>query len=299
MQMKKRKVRWTGFFGKSPTLGGGLPQETKTQMITRMPPGGRDGYFCVTPWLISVTCTCLFFVCFPSSLAADSPAGSWVNGITEAINDVTLSAPSAGIIGKRPVQEGDFVKVGQIVLELDKRLEELEVSRRKFVVDLKRTDVENSKKLFEKTISLSKEEMDKKIMEFSVADAEHELAKEVLNRRLIVAPFEGTVVGLSLNVGEACEAQQHLVRVVDIRKCYFICNIEARAGYTLRPGQNVKLEIEAGDKFAEFSGTVFFVSPVVDPASGLMRVKIVFDNPEGKIRPGVAGKMLLPEGKNA
>lgn len=234
----------------------------------------------------------------PSSPQAAEESG-WVTGITEAINDVTLSAPASGIIGKRPLKEGDFVTAGETILELDKRLEELEVNRRKFVLDLKKTDMENSKKIFEKTISLSREEMDKKITEYSVADAEYELAKEQLKRRLIVAPFDGTVTAVLLDVGEACQAQQALVRLVDTRKCYFICNVEAKAGYSLKVGQTIKLEIEAGDKMENFSGTVFFVSPVVDPASGLMRVKIVFDNPEGKIRPGVAGRMLLQERKNA
>jgi len=107
------------------------------------------------------------------------------------------------------------------------------------------------------------------------------------------------VTPVLLDVGEACQAQQALVRLVDTRKCYFICNVEAKAGYSLKVGQAIKLEIEAGDRMENFSGTVFFVSPVVDPASGLMRVKIVFENPEGKIRPGVAGRMLLQEKKNA
>ncbi len=224
---------------------------------------------------------------------------NWVTGITEAINDVTLSAPASGIIGKRPLKEGDFVTAGETILELDKRLEELEVNRRKFVLDLKKSDMENSQKIFEKTISLSREEMDKKITEYSVANAEYDLAKEQLKRRFIVAPFDGTVTAVMLDVGEACQAQQALVRLVDTRKCYFICNVEAKAGYFLKTGQPVKLEIEAGDRMENFSGTVFFVSPVVDPASGLMRVKVVFDNPEGKIRPGVAGRMLLQERKNA
>src|SRR6476620_5261056 len=85
--------------------------------------------------------------------AADSPGSAWVNGITEAINDVTLSAPSAGIISKRPFKEGDSVKAGETIVELDKRLEELEVGRRKYVLDLKKTDMDTSKKIFEKTIS--------------------------------------------------------------------------------------------------------------------------------------------------
>src|SRR5436190_627912 len=238
----------------------------------------------------------LFFA--PRSIYGAEESG-WFSGITEAINDVTLSAPASGIIGKRPLKEGDFVTAGETILELDKRLEELEVNRRKFVLDLKKSDMENSKKIFEKTISLSREEMDKKITEFSVADAEYELAKEQLKRRSVVAPFDGTVTAVMLDVGEACQAQQALVRLVDTRKCYFICNVEAKAGYSLKTGQIMRLVIEAGDKMETFSGTVYFVSPVVDPASGLMRVKVVFDNPEGKIRPGVAGRMLLQERKNA
>lgn len=239
----------------------------------------------------------LFAACLGPAARAQN--GQWISGITEAINDVALSAPAAGIVGSRPVKEGDFVKAGQTILELDKRLEELEVNRRKFVLDLRRTELESSKKLFEKTISLSREEMDKKITEFAVAEAEFELAKEQLDRRLIVAPFDGTVTVLTLDVGEACQAQQALARLVDTRRCYFICNVEAKAGHTLKAGQSVKLEIEAGDRTAPFAGTVFFVSPVVDPASGLMRVKIVFENPENQIRPGVAGRMLLEERKDA
>ena len=246
----------------------------------------------VRRWLLGLL-TSAFFL--PGLVAQET----WVEGITEAISDVTLSAPSAGIISIRPVKEGDFVKAGTILLELDKELEVLEVTRRKSVLDLRTTDMENSKKLFEKTISLSREEMEKKITEHAVAQAEYDLAKEQLKRRHLAAPFDGTVTALLLDVGESCPAQQPLVRLVDTRKCYFISNVEARSGYGIHPGQSVRLEIDAGQEPALFTGTVFFVSPVVDPASGLMRVKVVFENPEGKIRPGVAGRMLLPENKDA
>jgi RND family efflux transporter MFP subunit len=247
------------------------------------------------PWIATLLVAVLSLV----GRVDAAEAGTWVTGITEALNDVTLSAPAAGIISKRPFKEGDSVKAGDVIVELDKKLEELEAERRKYVLDLKKTDMETSQKIFEKTISLSREEMNKKVTEYSVAEAEHALAKEQLLRRSIYAPFDGTITQLTLQVGEACQAQQALVRMVDTRKCYFICNIEGKAGYGLKPGQTVKLEIEAGEKPVAFDGTVFFVSPVVDPASGLMRVKVVFENPQGKIRPGAAGKMLLQESKDA
>jgi RND family efflux transporter MFP subunit len=248
------------------------------------------------PWL-AARLAAILICALCNVFAAES--GTWVNGITEAINDVTLSAPTAGIISKRPFKEGDSVKAGDAIIELDKKLEELEVNRRKYVLDLKKTDMETSKKIFEKTISLSREEMDKKVTEYSVAEAEHALAQEQLQRRLVVAPFDGTIAVLTFQVGEACQAQQALVRLVDTRQCFFICNIEAKTGYGLKLGQTLKLEVEAGEKPVNFEGTVSFVSPVVDPASGLMRVKVVFDNPEGKIRPGAAGRLLLQERKDA
>jgi RND family efflux transporter MFP subunit len=231
---------------------------------------------------------------------AHAQSGNWATGITEAINDVTLSSSLPGILGNRVVKEGDFVKAGTPVVDLDKRLEELEVERRKYVLDLKKTDLDSTKTLFEKkAISVSREEMDKKVAEFAVAQVEFELAKEQLRRRQLAAPFDGVVAALLVDPGEACQAQQPLVRVVDIRKCYFIANIDAKAGYKLKVGQPIKLEIEAGDKPETFSGTVNYIAPVVDPASGLLRIRVVFDNPEGKIRPGVAGRMLVEEGKNA
>ena len=222
----------------------------------------------------------------------------WVNGITVSINDATLGTSLAGIIGKRPCKEGDFVKQGQVVIELDNKLEELEVARRKEVMDLKKTDLDSTRALTQKSaISVSKEELDKKISEYSVAAVEYELAKEQLRKRQIFAPFEGSITELFLQVGEACQAQQPMVRLVDTRHCYFVSNVDAKAGYALKAGQTVKLEVEAGASPVAFQGTVSFVAPVVDPASGLLKVKVVFENPEGKIRPGAAGRMLLGESK--
>ena len=63
-----------------------------------------------------------------------------------------------------------------------------------------------------------------------------------------------------------------MVRIVDTRQCYFVSNVEAKAGHNLKPGQQVKLEIDAGGGEAvRIAGKISFVSPVVDPASGLIR----------------------------
>ena len=57
-----------------------------------------------------------------------------ITGITEPIADVTLSASVPGIVSAWKFKEGDSVRQGDTIIELDKKLEELEGDR--LIVDL-------------------------------------------------------------------------------------------------------------------------------------------------------------------
>src|SRR3954466_2599264 len=224
---------------------------------------------------------------------------TWVSGITEAVDDATLSSSVLGIIRSRPFQEGARVNKGDVILNLDNRLEELEVVRKKLIRDHAKTELNRAKALAEKSdVSITKEELDKKRAEFEVAAADFDYAQEQLDRRKIVAPFSGIISEYHLKVGEGCQALQPLVRIVDPRRCHLVVYVDAQIGIRLKQGDEAQLEIESGRTMAPFRGQIDFVSPVADPASGLMKAKIVFEN-DGKTRPGVAGRMLLPKEPNA
>lgn len=239
-------------------------------------------------------------------------------GVTEPFLDVTTSASVAGNITRLNVKEGDFVKKGQALLELEKRQEELEVQRRKLIMESKaevnaaaaraetlKADAESTRKLYEATKSVSKDDLAKKDLEYKMAAAEvdrlqmtearevieYDMAREVLRERTLVSPLDGYVVELFRDVGESCKAQDPLVRLVDTRQFYFVSNVEAKAGYRLQLGQTIRVDVDVGKTVATFTGKISFVSPVVDPASGLMKVKVLCLNPDGKVRPGVAGTM--------
>ncbi len=225
--------------------------------------------------------------------AATSQAAESAPGITEPILDVTLSTPVPGIVTTRKFKEGDFIKEGELLLELDKQIEVLEADRRRVVRDQKKSDFDGTAKLFKSTAGVSKEELEKKEAEYRVAAVEYDMAVEGLRRRQLISPLAGTIVEINLEVGEACQAYQPLARVVDTRRCYFVTNIEARHAAKLKKGQDARLELDSAPAPTAVSGTVDFVSPVVDPASGLQRVKVIFENADGKIQPGIAGKLLL------
>lgn len=214
-----------------------------------------------------------------------------VNGITEPFMDVTLGASVAGIIHAELFKEGETVKKGDIILELDKRLEELEVERRKAVMNQNKMEFESTRALTQTTKSVSKEEFAKKEAEYNIAVAEHGVALEQLAHRQIVAPFSGVITDVLLRPGAACAPYEPLVRVVDTSRCYFIGQVEGRNASSLRLEQEVKVLVDGST--TPVKAKICFISPVVDPASGLAKIKAIFDNADGKIRPGLAAKMTV------
>lgn len=219
---------------------------------------------------------------------------SWATGVTEPIHDVTMAFPVVGVVATRPVAEGSGVTNGQVVIELDKQLEQLDVERKRLARDLASGELDRLSSLAKRNaISVSREEIDKKKAEFDIARVDLDLASAVLRRRQLLAPFDGQVALFHKDVGEKCEEQHPVVRIVDTRRCLLVANVEPRLAAGLRTGQRVAVEIEAGDARLQREATVTFVSPVVDAASGLLRIKAEFDNADGKVRPGVPGHIRL------
>ena len=219
---------------------------------------------------------------------------TWITGVTEPIKDVTLAFPIVGVVGARPLEEGTPVRKDQVVIELDKQLEELDMERKRLARELAASELERLKSLAQRNaISVSKEEIEKKRSEFEITKVDHELAGAVLKRRQLLSPIDGQVAQFYKDVGEKCEDQQPVVRIVDTRRCHLVANLEPRLAQSLRLNQKVSVEVLVGESPVTVEATLIYLSPVADAASGLLRIKALFENPEGRIRPGVAGRIRI------
>jgi len=245
-----------------------------------------------------------------------------VSGLTEPLHDVSLSFEIDGKISKIHFREGAYVEKNATIMVLNKWLEELEVKRNRLIWESK-VEVESAAErvktleklyrstveLFENTGSVSKDEVEKLELEYKLAVAEHqrlaiaeerekieyEMARAKLNKLILRSPISGVVSDLALDEGESCESRQPVVRVVNTSRCLMVCNIDASLDVVVKKGQAVDLSIQVGSGYVNKKGKIIFVSPVVDPASGLYQVKAAFDNKKRTIKPGVEGYMLLPK----
>jgi membrane fusion protein (multidrug efflux system) len=216
-----------------------------------------------------------------------------VRCLTEPFGDVEMSTIVPGNVAVVYYGEGNFVEKGEIILELDSSTEQLDIRRRAVLVDTLKASLDRSEMLLKNTSSISMEEVDEARGEFQMATIELEIARDSLSKRQLKAPFPGFVIELPIEVGEYCEPPQIILRMVDTRQFYCVANVEPKAVAQLKEGDPVIFVSNRGLEMGEMEGRIVFVSPVLDPASGLLRIKAIFSNPDGSVRPGEGGFLEL------
>jgi RND family efflux transporter MFP subunit len=229
-------------------------------------------------------------ICAASGLSALAGALLTVDGITEPFTDVQLGFADAGIIRHQFFKEGDAIQKGDVILELDKNLEALEVEKSKATMEQDKMIFETTSNLSETTKSVSREDLAKARADYEVSAAEYGIAVQQLADRQLMAPFTGRIVEILLKPGAAVAPYQPLVRVVDTSRCYFVGHIDGKEASVLQLDEPVQIQSDGGQTV---QAKICFISPVVDPASGLARIKALFDNADGKIRPGIAATMTV------
>ena len=245
-----------------------------------------------------------------------------ISGFTEPAQDSALGLSINGRVTTIKVTEGEKVKQGQLLLQLDQDLEQLEVKRRKLIwkskveiesvalqVKTLQNHLNSTRDLYQSTGSIPREELENKELEhaFAVAELdrlktteqreeiEYNTARQQLAKRNLYAPFTGQIAEIMIGIGENCEEDTPLIRLVDNSHGYFIANVEMEIAANLTLGQQVQLQLQSGTDPIDIEAKLIFISPLIDPASGLRKIKVEFANQEQKIVPGVAGLMFLPE----
>lgn len=239
-----------------------------------------------------------------------------LKGIVYPIDDVELSLPVDGVLMTLEIKEGDQVKKHQRLLLLDDRLQRLEAQRRKMIwqdasqtqtmeknVALLQDLVKTKKDLYERTKTVSRSELQNAQMQLNQMmgelatlkankareKIEYDIAKETLSSYALTSPIDGRVVEIIPAVGEWVQTGKPVIRVVNTAVCHLEIDVDLSTVRQLQAKpDDIQLTIPAGDKDIVKKGRIAFVSAIADTSSGLVRMKIYFDNQDGAVVPGVS-----------
>ncbi len=216
--------------------------------------------------------------------------------------EVTLSAQRTGRVIKLPVKEGDIVKAGALIAQLD--LTEEAVQTENVLEQSKATyheadmNMKRMQGLFDKGM-IAQQDLDASRRAYEVAKSQYEAAQEddrvKKDYSIIRAPFDGVVSKKYTEVGELLLPGKQIATIVNPDRIYVLATIDEVDVGRLRLGQQVGITVDAfpGERFM---GRIKRISPIVSGGKLETRtadVWIYFDEKEPRIKPGMSADVEI------
>jgi RND family efflux transporter MFP subunit len=233
----------------------------------------------------------------------DVPVQLEATGTVTALNSVDVKAQVASIVTRVHVREGQFVKAGEPLFTLDARNDEANLGKAQAqlqkdlasLADAQR-QLARSRELFAQNfISQGAVDTNQALVEAQQAGvaadrAAIESARVALSYSRIHAPQAGRIGQVSVVVGSNVQPNgTTLVTITQLDPIAVGFGLPQRnlpdALAALRDGGG-KVHAVLPDGRGALTGKLQFVDNAVDPGTGTVRVKAVFDNKEQKLWPG-------------
>lgn len=234
-------------------------------------------------------------------------------GSLKTLEDVTISPKRAGIIEKIFVKEGDRVKKGQILVQLndvDARLQvemsEARVKEAEASLETDRTTLARYQKLFETKV-IPQQTYDDLILKvkldearLNLARAELNLARQNLSDHQIVSPIDGVINVKIAALGEHVNVapKDEILKIVQMDPLELEFYVPENLATMVRLGTRLEFTVKAfsGERF---SATLRFISPTADPSTRNVRMKALVQNPHHRLKPGFFTEVSIRTGANS
>lgn len=228
--------------------------------------------------------------------AATVTAGKMTTRITalgtlQADQSVVIQPEIAGKVVRVGFREGEKVKAGTVLVELDRSILAAEQQQAKSALDLAEVNYRRADTLSKQGIGTTRSR-DEAVMAYQTAVAENELTKARLQKTTIVAPFDG-VVGLSdVTIGRFLNVGDRIVNLESIDPLKVDFRVPELFLPALRIGQGITLTIDAYPG-RSFEGKVYAIDPLVDVNGRAVKLRARVTNADGALKPGLFARIEL------
>ncbi|HET7795126.1 MAG TPA: efflux RND transporter periplasmic adaptor subunit [Rhizobacter sp.] len=224
-------------------------------------------------------------------------------GTVSALNSVEVRPQVASTIAKVHIREGQFVKAGELLFTLDARADEVNVTKARAqlakdqaaLADAQRQLTRSRELLEQNFVSQGAVDTNLTLVESAQAvvaadRAAVDAALVALGYNRIVSPTAGRAGAINVFAGSYVQpAGTPLVTITQIDPIAVSFNLPQRnlddARQALRGGGG-RVTAVLPEGRGSLTGKLQFVDNLVDPNSGTVKVKAVFDNREEKLWPG-------------
>ena len=239
--------------------------------------------------------------------------------------DIDIRPQVTGFITKVHVDEGQHVRKGQVLFTLDQVTFQAAVDQAQAAVNNAQTAVntakmtaDNKKALLDKNIiseyeyQLSQNSLAQAKAQLANANAALASAKKNLAYTVVTSPSDGVVGTIPNREGSLASpsSAQPLTTVSDNSQVYAYFSLtendllnlvgegERTMDAAIKALPEVRFKMSDG-KIYPLEGKVATVSGVIDNNTGASSVRALFNNPQGILRSGATGQIIMPDNKES
>ncbi len=241
-----------------------------------------------------------------------------LSGAVVSDNQKMMTSRYMGYVKNMAVSEGDIVKKGQLLYEIDskeiesaERQVDLGIAQARLALQMNKNQYNNvlinlarHQRLYKKKMvskyELETLELAAKNLKDMVTIAEEQVKQaeakkeEVLNQYnylKIQAPNDGVIVAKRLNEGEMAIPGMPAVVLTDLSKLKIVAEISETQLKDINLGKEVEIEIPS----LEFktTGRISSIIPSSNPMTHKFKIKIAFDLEGRSVYPGMYAKILI------
>ncbi len=214
-----------------------------------------------------------------------------------AIQHIELRALEKGYLKKIYVDEGQFVKKGQLMFQILPLQYQAEFQKAQAEANFAEIEYQNTKSLAESNI-VSKNELALAKAKWDKAKAEMDLAKVHLGFTEIRAPFDGIMDHFAVREGSLLDDGDLLTTLSDNSKMWVYFNVPESQYLDLKTKSKgttlpvVKLKMANQDIFSH-TGVIQTIEADFNNETGNIAFRATFPNPEKLLRHGETGSILM------
>jgi RND family efflux transporter MFP subunit len=243
-------------------------------------------------------------------------------GNVAAVNSADLVARVSGFVEAIKYQDGDTVKKGQVLFVIEQRPYELKVQQAKAAEDNAKATLIKAQADYQRQADLvpsgsaSKAALDNALgtrdsaqASLDQAAASAKLAENDLAYTQVAAPFDGIVTARKVSVGAFVSGTGNpLASIVSTDPIYVNFSIGEQETIRIRamiaergltPADLKKVPVEVAlqtESDYPHKGTLNYAAPTVDPSTGTLAGRGIFDNPKHVLMPGLFARVRIPLG---
>ncbi len=208
-----------------------------------------------------------------------------------AEEETGVVAKVGGVVKEILVEEGQYVKEGDVLAKLDDEKIAVQLAQAKSVLDKLKNSYERNVDLHKQSL-ISTEMFQQSKYDYESQKAAYDLAELEYKYTAIRTPISGVVAERLIKVGNMVLPNQSVFRVAGLDPLIAILHVPERQLGKLRPGLAAKLIVDASST-DPFTGRIKRISPVIDPATGTVKVTVEVRDPSRRLKPGMFARINI------